>query len=51
MLVERVPVQILPTDYNFPKNDEKRHFSDDFCGRRLPNGERDNGSWLVQAFL
>jgi hypothetical protein len=46
-LVAMVFMQILGTDYDFPKNDGNRHFSDDFYRRRLPSRERVHRNWLV----
>lgn len=47
LLVEKRPVKV--SKFDFPVNQEKRHFSDDFYVRKLPNGEKASRDWLVYS--
>lgn len=47
LLVEKGPVTVC--NFNYPSNQDKRHFSDDFYVRKLPNGEKAHRDWLVYS--
>ncbi|CAK6980254.1 zinc finger MYM-type protein 5-like [Scomber scombrus] len=47
LLVEKGPFKV--SNFDFPVNQEKRHFSDDFYVRKLPNGEKARRDWLVYS--
>lgn len=47
LLVEKGLVKVF--NFDFPVNQEKRHFSDDFYVRKLPNGEKARRDWLVYS--
>lgn len=47
LLVEKGPIRV--TDYDFPKDNEKRHFSSCCYYRNLSNGEKQERKWLVYS--
>lgn len=47
LLAGKGPVKV--SNFDFPVNQEKRHFSDDFYIRKLPNGEKASRDWLVYS--
>ncbi|XP_074351455.1 uncharacterized protein LOC141690567 [Apium graveolens] len=49
LLVERGPIRICQVDFEFPKDNRRRHFSEDYYTKFLPNGEKQDRRWLVYS--
>lgn len=47
LLVQKGPVKVCNCD--FPLAPDKRHFSEEFYVRKLPNGEKTHRDWLVYS--
>lgn len=48
ILVQKGPPKI-PSALTFPRNDDGRHFSIDFCYYKLSNGEINSRTWLIYS--
>lgn len=49
LLVERGPIRVLQVDFQFPKDNRRRHFSEDYYTKILQNGEKQDRRWLVYS--